>query len=136
VKHLFVEIIPDQLEADTLYISLTYNVAVHMCASGCGLEVVTPLSPVEWALTYDGHAISLYPSIGNWSLPCRSHYWIKDGEIQWAESWDRSRVEAARQRDLHDKQVEYGGLEVTVETKAKKAAPRSGFGRLLDWLGL
>ncbi|WP_417924835.1 DUF6527 family protein [Collimonas pratensis] len=27
----------------------------------------------DWSLTYDGKTVSLDPSIGNWSLPCRAH---------------------------------------------------------------
>jgi hypothetical protein len=133
VKHVFVETIPDKLESDTLYISLEYNVAVHKCASGCGLDVVTPLSPAEWSVTYNGHSVSLYPSIGNWGLPCQSHYWIKDGQVRWAESWGRRRIEAARERDLADKQIEYSGVTAPIETKAAKIR-RRGFRRFFEWL--
>ena len=32
---------------------------------------------------FDGRTISLNPSIGNWSYPCRSHYWIKGNRVVW-----------------------------------------------------
>jgi hypothetical protein len=56
-------------------------------ASGCGSgrEVVTPLGPTDWKITIDRDAVSVYPSIGNWSLECRSHYWIERSRIRWAE---------------------------------------------------
>lgn len=82
----FVDNIPDVLEDNTIYISLKYNTAIHKCACGCGNEVVTPISPVNWTLSYNGKDISLSPSIGNWSFKCRSHYWIKNGYIQWSGS--------------------------------------------------
>ena len=84
MKHCFVENIPEKskLENDTLYISLKYNVAIHKCACGCGNEVVTPFDEINgWVLSYNGKSISLSPSIGNWNLPCKSHYWISNGEV-------------------------------------------------------
>lgn len=83
IKFRFVEFIPDELENGVLYISGEYSVAVHMCFCGCNNEVVTPLSPTGWQLFYDGKRVSLYPSIGNWSLPCRSHYWITNNKVVW-----------------------------------------------------
>ena len=52
--------------------SIPYATAVHLCACGCGNKVVTPFSPAEWQLTYDGDTVSLSPSIGNWQFPCKS----------------------------------------------------------------
>jgi hypothetical protein len=49
------------------------------CCCGCGHEVVTPFSPTDWKLTFDCVSVSLYPSIGNWSPPCRAHYFIECG---------------------------------------------------------
>jgi hypothetical protein len=36
-----------------LYVSLEYATAIHACACGCGNEVVTPLSPNGWKLTFE-----------------------------------------------------------------------------------
>ena len=38
---------------------------MYMCCCGCRNRVVTPVNPEAWELTFDGKAISLYPSIGN-----------------------------------------------------------------------
>src|SRR5438445_703184 len=75
VRHEFVESAPRQLEPGILYVSFKYSFVLHACCCGCGREVITPLSPAQWSLTYNGQAITLEPSIGNWSFPCRSHYW-------------------------------------------------------------
>lgn len=80
----FIVTVPDDLEEGVLYVSMTYATAIHLCACGCGEEVVTPISPTDWQLRYDGEAISLAPSIGNRRLPCRSHYWIRSGRVDWA----------------------------------------------------
>ena len=105
VKHEFVEFIPSKLDEGVLYISIPYATAVHLCAEGCGNKVVTPISPTDWQLTFDGVSISLAPSIGNWQFPCRSHYWVKNDHIEWADGLNAEEIEAARQRDLEKKKV-------------------------------
>jgi hypothetical protein len=75
---------PDVLESGMLYISVTYCTAIHLCVYGCGNKVVTPLSPTDWELTFNGKAVSLSPSIGNWSFPCQSHYFIKQNQVKYA----------------------------------------------------
>lgn len=98
----FVEFIPATLAEGVLYVSMTYGTTVHLCACGCGNKVVLPLSPAEWRLTYDGVAISLHPSVGNWEFPCQSHYWIRGNEISWAPQWTKRQIAAGRRRDLED----------------------------------
>ncbi|MBK7970270.1 MAG: hypothetical protein IPK08_15745 [Bacteroidetes bacterium] len=68
IQHKFVEFIPDVIEGGVLYISIEYCTAIHKCACGCGNEVVTPLSPTDWEITFNGKTVSLDPSIGNWVL--------------------------------------------------------------------
>jgi hypothetical protein len=33
---------------------------------------------------FDGRSVSLTPSIGSWSLPCHSHYFLTRGKVRWA----------------------------------------------------
>jgi hypothetical protein len=65
LTHQFGEYVPSELADGVLYISIPYRTVVHRCLCGCGNKVVTPISPAEWQLTYDGETISLTPSIGN-----------------------------------------------------------------------
>lgn len=102
IRHEFVEFIPEQLDEGVLYISKPYNTAAHKCCCGCGEEVITPLNPTDWTLSFECGGVSLYPSIGNWSFACRSHYWIKDGHIKW--SYEMSE-EAIRQGRAMDKEL-------------------------------
>lgn len=99
MHHKFVEHIPDDLSEKVLYISIPFTTAVHLCACGCGREIVTPFTPADWRLIFDGETVSLDPSIGNWSLSCRSHYWIERGSVQWAEQWSDERVRLSRTAD-------------------------------------
>lgn len=99
VRPEFVDLIPDDLDEGVLYISIPYSTASHRCACGCGKEVVTPIKPTDWSLTWNGEAATLNPSIGNWSQPCQSHYWIIENRIIWAKKWSPSKIEANRIKD-------------------------------------
>lgn len=95
----FVEFIPEQLEDGVLYISQRYRTATHRCCCGCGSEVVTPIGPADWTLKAVNGAVTLRPSIGNWSLPCRSHYLISQGRVVWARDMSRDEIQLGRERD-------------------------------------
>lgn len=95
----FVEFVPERLDEGVLYISIEYATVVHLCYCGCGNQVVTPLSPVFWELTYDGEAVSLFPSVGSWSFPCRSHYWIVRNRVVRSWSWTDEEIAYARGLD-------------------------------------
>lgn len=99
MKHKFVEFIPKQKEDGILYISLEYSTVVHKCACGCGLDVITPISPHDWKIIYNGETITLHPSIGNWSYKCRSHYWIKNNNVVWANDFSDEQIKATREAD-------------------------------------
>lgn len=107
LAHEFVEFIPDELKERKLYISWTYSTAVHKCFCGCGREIVTPLSPTGWELTFDGETISLYPSIGSWSLPCQSHYFITKSRIIWARKWTEKQIADGRAQEMKAKERYY-----------------------------
>lgn len=90
---------PQELEPGVLYLSTEFETAAHLCACGCGVKVRTPLGPTEWRFKESERGPSLYPSIGNWQEECQSHYWIRDGEIVWAEKWNQAEIQAGRQSE-------------------------------------
>jgi len=101
---------PKVLEPGVLYVSQEFKTAAHLCACGCGEKVRTPLGATEWKLTDAPNGPSLYPSIGNWQQSCRSHYWIRCGEIVWAEDWSQEQVENARQHEMNRRRDHYDRL--------------------------
>jgi hypothetical protein len=113
LQHKFVEFMPETLEEGILYISMEYCTAIHNCVCGCGNKVVTPISPTDWQLIFDGKSISLKPSIGNWNFDCQSHYWITNNNIQWAGKWDKSEIMKGRNADQHQKQNYFNQQNVT-----------------------
>ena len=115
---------PREFAPGILYVSDEFGVAGHLCACGCGSKVVVPLGPVEWTFTERGGRPSLRPSIGNWQLPCRSHYVIRDGQIVWAGNWTEAQVQSGRR--VEDKRRH--------EYYAARARERSLLSRLWRWI--
>lgn len=101
IKAQFVEFIPEEIIDGILYISIPFATATHNCACGCGQRVVTPIKPSDWSILWDGESVTLDPSIGNWSFPCKSHYWIRRNEIIWARKLGFWEIQI--DRDLEEK---------------------------------
>ncbi len=142
LKPEFVEFIPEVLGDDKIYISLTYATAVHKCCCGCGHKVVTPLSSTGWKLTVDGKYVSLYPSIGNWSFLCQSHYWIKRNVVHWSYKMSQREIEAGRRHgrkmkeryfDTYITPTDSDGIAVPAESEDLKAKD-SLWEKLKRWL--
>jgi hypothetical protein len=111
LKYQFLEFIPDELEQGTVYISIRFATASHLCVCECGNKVVTPIRPTDWTLIFDGKTISLDPSIGNWSFPCQSHYYIRKNRVKWAPKWSRAQIERGRLHDNEGKQSYFGSTD-------------------------
>ena len=99
----FVEEIPAELTSGVLYVSIDFRTTMHLCCCGCRSHVVLPIRPSAWRVTYDGDSISISPSFGNWTFPCRSHYWIRGGDVEWAPSWSDERIVRGRQATLAER---------------------------------
>lgn len=126
LPHKFVEFIPKELEDKVLYVSIPYATAVHLCASGCGQKVVTPFTPTDWSVTFDGETVSLYPSIGNWSFPCRSHYWIENDRAIWAPPMSQKEIEAGRRFDRLAKERQFQSPAPRPSEGATADQPKQG----------
>jgi hypothetical protein len=127
LKHEFVEFIPGELKDGTIYISIRFGTVSHLCVCGCKNKVVTPLRPTDWKLIFDGKGVSLHPSVGNWSFPCRSHYWIRNNRVQWAPQWSQYEIDAGRAYDRDAKEMYFGEGETTAAPPpTPKPAPKTG----------
>ena len=123
IQPQFVEFVPKELEDGILYISIPYSTTVHKCACGCGSKITLPINPARWRFLWDGERISLWPSVGNWSYPCQSHYWIEQNQIEWARTMSVDEIERNR---TSDKAVREGYLGKHLHPEQKKAHSRSG----------
>ncbi|MEG0482882.1 MAG: DUF6527 family protein [Acinetobacter sp.] len=104
ITPVYVEFIPETTEEGKLYISEVYQTAIHKCCCGCGEEVVTPLSPVDWQLKKNMNRVSLRPSIGNWNYRCKSHYFITNNRVIWADQFTQKQISSVQAKDNLDKQ--------------------------------
>lgn len=105
IRHESVEFVPERLKEGVLYVSRRYRTASHLCCCGCGLEVVTPLNDAKWRVSERAGAVWLRPSIGNWSFPCQSHYWIEGGRVRWDGRMSAEAIAAVQQRDHQDAEL-------------------------------
>ncbi|QTN21759.1 hypothetical protein HZ992_16455 [Rhizobacter sp. AJA081-3] len=141
LEHRFVRNVPRELEPGVLYISMDYATAVHACCCGCGERVVTPFTPTDWAMTFDGESVTLNPSVGNWNQDCRSHYVIKRGRVIECGSWTNAQVEAERSRDKRAKQSYFNKASPPASMDSPSATHANGtergrepWSRLWGWL--
>lgn len=104
-----VKYIPAKLDPGVLYVAEEFGAAAHLCACGCGAIVRTPLD--RWSLKETKNGPSLYPSIGNWQEPCKSHYWIKRGKIRWAPEWTPEQIAVGRQHEEERLRAYYDPLK-------------------------
>lgn len=128
LEHRFVRNVPRELDPGVLYISVDYATAVHSCCCGCGERVVTPFTPTDWRMTFDGESITLHPSVGNWNQKCRSHYVIQRNRVLEASPWSNTQVEAERLRDKRAKAAYYGktaDAQPSVVTRPDDLAPNA-----------
>ncbi len=105
-----VQYIPKKLEPGFLYVSEEFGAAVHLCACGCGSKVSTPIGPTDWKFHDTANGPTLNPSVGNWQLSCKSHYWIRNGEVVWYGQWMPEQIEAGRRADEERTQAYYDDL--------------------------
>jgi hypothetical protein len=120
-----VKYLPKELEPGVLYFSKKFMTAGHLCPCGCGNKVITPVGPTDWSIKIKRGKPTLLPSIGNWQIPCKSHYWIEDGLIKWSGQWSEDKILAGRKKEEKLRISYYDGL---YQKKNK-----SIFKRLLNW---
>lgn len=71
------------MEPGKIYIADEFQVAAHFCCCGCGERILMSIDPLGWKYTEEEGKPTFSPSIGNFGLPCKSHYFIRKGEVVW-----------------------------------------------------
>ena len=132
----FVRFIPDELEDQTLYVSMEFATAVHKCCCGCGGKVVTPLTPTDWKLIFNGVSVSLKPSVNNSGFECESHYFILQNRVVWAPRLQPRQLGAVRLKDRLAKDAYYEADDNHGELPAPAMSPGrwSWLAKPLRWL--
>lgn len=145
-SHIFVDHFPERLNPGVLYLAMEFSTAVHLCACGCGQKVITPFSPTDWQMSFDGETISLKPSIGNWTFTCRSHYWIRGSVIVWSGDMSEEQIKYGRLMDQRAKArrelIRSESEHIISETSQRNIAEKNGksesgglIQKIKSWLG-
>lgn len=119
-----VHYMPKVLEPGVLYASEEYGAAAHLCVCGCGVKIRTPLGASEWRLEESNEGPSLSPSVGNWQQPCRSHYWIWQGEVEWHGDWTEEQIVAGRRREHQRREAYFSKREQKRRSNTRSPSQR------------
>jgi hypothetical protein len=88
-----VERIPKQLQTGVVYHSAEFEIAALLCACGCGHKVML-LVPDSHQVTSSGGMATVRPSIAVCDAPCKSHYYITAGEVEWLPAFSTAMASA------------------------------------------
>ncbi len=128
-----VDRIPKPLPGGIVYHSEEYEIGALLCACGCGHRV-SLLVPDSHRVTSDGGLATVHPSISVCDAPCKSHFVISGGEVEWlpafSEELASSVMNAQIARHAADDAKRRSWLD-----RARVAIARL-YGRLKSLLGL
>lgn len=88
-----VDRIPKQLQPEVVYHTEEYELAGLLCACGCGHRITLLVPDSHEVFDEDGYA-TIRPSIGVFDAPCKSHYILSAGNVQWLPAF--TAAQAAR----------------------------------------
>lgn len=91
-----VERIPKSLSSGVVYHSEEYEIGALLCACGCGHRVSLIVPDSHQVVSENGLA-TIRPSIAVCDAPCKSHYFISAGQVEWLPAFS-SEIAAAVMR--------------------------------------
>lgn len=114
------ERLPAVTEPYKFYYSPRFQMAALSCPCGCGHRVMLNLLD-QHSCEFVNGLPTVYPSILAADAPCRSHFWIRKGEVVWAEKWSKARVQRVMAAQLQ-------------RHLGKKQAPLTRWAKFMAWL--
>jgi hypothetical protein len=94
-----VERLPKQLEQGVLYHSTEFEVAALSCACGCGHRVML-LVPDSHQVSSQGGMATVRPSISVCDAPCKSHYIITSGRVEWLPAFSGAMASSVMRKQI------------------------------------
>ncbi|GEO01894.1 MULTISPECIES: DUF6527 family protein [Sphingomonadaceae] len=94
-----VDRIPKQLEPETVYHSEEFELAGLLCACGCGHRI-TLLVPDSHQVYCDDGFATIRPSIAVCDGPCKSHYVISAGQVEWLDAFSTEAAKSLMQKQI------------------------------------
>jgi hypothetical protein len=118
-----VERIPKQLNSGVVYHTKEFEVAALLCACGCGHRVMLLVPDSHQVSSEDGMA-TVRPSIAVCDAPCKSHYFITAGRVEWLPAFSDAvatsvmRSQIVRHATLDAKRWSWGSRVRAAVTRA------------------
>src|SRR5260370_19216146 len=94
-----VDRLPKQLHDGVLYHSEEFDVAALSCACGCGHRVML-LVPDSHQVSSQGGMATVRPSISVCDAPCKSHYFITFGRVEWLPAFSEAMASSVMSRQI------------------------------------
>jgi Family of unknown function (DUF6527) len=86
-----VEQIPKLLSDGVVYHNEEFQLAALLCACGCGHRI-TLLVPDSHQVSSKGGLATVRPSIAVCDAPCKSHYFVTAGKVEWLPAFTRAQA--------------------------------------------
>jgi len=116
------ERLPPQVGPFEFHYSRRFEMAALACACGCGHRVMLNLLD-QHHLVIEGGLPTVTPSILVSDALCLSHFFIRRGQVEWAQQWSKKKVDMVMQFQVR-RHVE----------QDKKRKPKPSFlRRSVDW---
>lgn len=116
------ERLPPEVGPFEFHYSRRFEMAAVSCACGCGHRVLLNLLDQHQLIITDG-VPTVTPSILVSDAPCLSHFFIRMGQVEWAQRWSKKTVDRVMQSQVHRH----------VEQDKLRRQRRSFLRRLADW---
>lgn len=94
-----VDRIPSDIREGVVYHTEEFELAGLLCACGCGHRVTLLVPDSHRVWSQDGMA-TVRPSIGVFDAPCKSHYFITGGRIEWLPAFSGAEASAIMQKQI------------------------------------
>jgi hypothetical protein len=94
-----VERIPKRLDSGVVYHTEEFEIAALLCACGCGHRV-TLLVPDSHQVSSEDGMVTVRPSIAVCDAPCKSHYFITAGRIEWLPAFSDATATSVMRRQI------------------------------------
>lgn len=118
-----VERIPRLLCDGIVYHDSEFELAALLCACGCGHRI-TLLVPDSHQVFSDGGRATITPSIAVCDAPCRSHYFITAGKVEWLPAFTQVQATNLMRNQIarHASHDQRPSWIVTLRAALKRAA--------------
>ena len=94
-----VERIPKLLSDGVVYHNEEFQLAALLCACGCGHRL-TLLVPDSHQISSDGGLATIRPSIAVCDAPCKSHYVVTAGKVEWLPAFTRAQASSLMRNQI------------------------------------